>query len=89
IQFDTEELNRNINRVNLSLNRSVRSLIVGLLLIGMLIGSAIVSLAPLENLRFLDFLPYDVFIFIFIIAAVLALGYVIYSIWISWRKKDE
>jgi ubiquinone biosynthesis protein len=89
IQLDTEELNRNINRVNLSLNRSVRSLIFGLLLIGMLIGSAIVSLAPLENLRFLDFLPYDVFIFIFIIAAVLALGYVIYSMWISWRKKDE
>jgi ubiquinone biosynthesis protein len=89
IQLNTEDLNKNIDRVNQSLNRSVRSIIVGLLLIGMLIGSAIVSLAPLQNLRFLDFLPYDVFIFIFIIAAVLAFGYVVYSLWSTWRRKDE
>jgi hypothetical protein len=74
--------------VNQSLNRSVHSIIVGLLLVGMLLGSAIVSLAPLENLRFLDFLPYDVFVFIFIISAVLALGYVIYSLWSTWRRKE-
>lgn len=89
IQLNTEDLNKNIDRVNQSLNRSVRSIIVGLLLIGMLIGSAIVSLAPLQNLRFLDFLPYDVFIFIFIIAAVLAFGYVVFSLWSTWRRKDE
>jgi ubiquinone biosynthesis protein len=77
IQLNTEQLNKNIDEVNQSLNRSVRSLIVGLLLVGMLIGSAIVSLAPFQNLRFLDFLPYDVFIIIFMIAALLALGYVV------------
>jgi ubiquinone biosynthesis protein len=89
IQLNTEQLNKNIDRVNQSLNQSVRSIIVGLLLIGMLIGSAIISLAPLQNLRFLDFLPYDVFIIIFIIAVLLALGYVVYSLWSSWRRKDE
>jgi ubiquinone biosynthesis protein len=89
IQLDTEDLNNNIDRVNQSLTRSVRSIIVGLLLIGMLIGSAIVSLAPLQNLRFLDFLPYDVFILIFIISALLAFGYVVYSLWSAWRRKDS
>lgn len=89
IQLNTEQLNKNIDEVNQSLNRSVRSLIVGLLLVGMLIGSAIVSLAPLQNLRFLDFLPYDVFIIIFMIAALLALGYVIYALWTAWRRKDS
>ncbi|GAH26926.1 unnamed protein product, partial [marine sediment metagenome] len=74
MKLDTRELNQNIENVNKSLNHSVRSVVVGLLIVGMLLGSAIVSLAPLENLRFLDFLPYDVFIIIFIIAAILALG---------------
>ncbi len=87
IQLDTRELNQNIEEVNKNLNRSVRSIIVGLLIVGMLLGSAIVSLAPLQNLRFLDFLPYDVFIFVFIIAAILALGYVIYSLWLTWRER--
>jgi ubiquinone biosynthesis protein len=87
IQLDTKELNKNIEQVNQSLNSSVRSFIAGLLLIGMLIGSAIVSLAPLQNLRFLDFLPYDIFIVIFIIATILTLGYVIYSLWSTWRAK--
>ena len=88
IQLDTKELNKNIEQLDNSLKRSVRSVIVGLLIVGMLLGSAIVSLAPLEKLRFLDFLPYDVFIIVFIIAALLALGYILYSIWITWRRKD-
>jgi ubiquinone biosynthesis protein len=87
IKLDTNELNRNIDKVNKNINRSVRSLIVGLLIVGMLLGSAIVSLAPLESLRFLDFIPYDVFIIVFIIAAILALGYVIYSVWSTWRER--
>lgn len=89
IQLDTKELNKNIEQVNKSLNRSVRSVIVGLLIVGMLLSSAIVSLAPLENLRFLDFIPYDVFIIVFFIAALLAFGYVIYSLWMTWRRKEE
>jgi ubiquinone biosynthesis protein len=88
IQLDTKELNKNIEQLDNTLKRSVRSVIVGLLIVGMLLGSAIVSLAPLEKLRFLDFLPYDVFIIVFIIAALLALGYILYSIWITWRRKD-
>ena len=87
IQLDTNDLNRNIDNVNKNLNRGVRSLIVGFLIVGMLLGSAIVSLAPLENLRFLDFLPYDVFIIVFIVAAILAFGYVVYSLWITWRER--
>ena len=89
IHLDTKELNKNIEQVNQSLNRSVRSIIVGLLIVGMLLSSAIVSLAPLENLRFLDFIPYDVFIIVFFIAALLAFGYVIYSLWMTWRRKEE
>lgn len=88
IQLDTSELNRNIDKVNKNLNRGVRSLVVGLLIVGMLLGSAIVSLAPLESLRYLDFIPYDVFIIVFIIAAILALGYVMYSLWITWRERN-
>jgi len=87
IQLDTNDLNRNIDNVNKNLNRGVRSLIVGFLIVGMLLGSAIVSLAPLENLRFLDFLPYDVFIIVFIVAAILAFGYVVYSLWVTWRER--
>jgi predicted unusual protein kinase regulating ubiquinone biosynthesis (AarF/ABC1/UbiB family) len=89
MKLDTKELNQNIEQVNKSLNRSVRSVIVGLLIVGMLLGSAIVSLAPLENLRFLDFLPYDVFIIVFFISALLAFGYVIYSLWMTWRRKEQ
>ena len=87
IQLDTYELNHNIDNVNKNIKRSVRSLIVGLLIVGMLLGSAIVSLAPLQSLQFLDFLPYDIFIIVFMIAAILALGYVIYSFWIAWRER--
>jgi ubiquinone biosynthesis protein len=87
IQLDTYELNRNIDNVNKNIKHSVRSLIVGLLIVGMLLGSAIVSLAPLQSLQFLDFLPYDIFIIVFMIAAILALGYVIYSFWIAWRER--
>lgn len=89
IQLDTNDLNRNIDNVNKNLNRGVRSLVVGLLIVGMLLSSAIVSLAPLENLRFLDFLPFDVFIVVFIVAAILAFGYVVYSLWASWREKHN
>ncbi|MFC1921769.1 AarF/UbiB family protein [Chloroflexota bacterium] len=89
MKLDTRELNQNIENVNKSLNRSVRGVVVGLLIVGMLLGSAIVSLAPLENLRFLDFLPYDVFIIVFFIAALLAFGYVIYSLWMTWRRKEQ
>ena len=87
IQLDTSELNQNIDKVNQNLNRGVRSLIVGILIVGMLLGSAIVSLAPLENLRFLDFLPYDIFIIVFIVSAILAFGYVILSLWSTSRER--
>ena len=63
--------------------------ILALLLVGMLLGSAIVSLAPIQELRFLDFIPYDVFILVFIIAAVLALGYVLFAMWSAWRDRKR
>jgi hypothetical protein len=53
------------------------------------LGSAIVSLAPIQELRFLDFIPYDVFILVFIIAAVLALGFVLFAIWSAWRDRKR
>ncbi|MEE8567444.1 MAG: AarF/UbiB family protein [Anaerolineales bacterium] len=89
VRLDMGDLNKNINQVEKSLNRSVRSLVLALLLVGMLLGSAIVSLAPIQELRFLDFIPYDVFILVFIIAAVLALGYVLFSIWSAWRDRKR
>jgi ubiquinone biosynthesis protein len=87
VRLDMRDLNKNLNQVEKSLNRSVRSLILALLLVGMLLGSAIVSLAPIQELRFLDFIPYDVFIIVFIIAAVLALGYILLAIWSAWRDR--
>jgi hypothetical protein len=87
VRLDMRDLNKNLNQVEKSLNRSVRSLILALLLVGMLLGSAIVSLAPIQDLRFLDFIPYDVFIIVFIIAAVLALGYILLAIWSAWRDR--
>jgi len=87
IQLDTRELNQNIDKVSRNLNRAVRSLVIGLLIVGMLLSSAIVSLTPLGTLEFMNFLPQDAFIIVFIIAAILALGYVIYSLWITWREK--
>jgi phosphotransferase system glucose/maltose/N-acetylglucosamine-specific IIC component len=63
--------------------------ILALLLVSMLIGSAIVSLAPIQEFRFLDFIPYDVFILVFIIAAVLALGFVLFAIWSAWRDRKR
>ena len=89
VRLDMRDLNENINRVEKSLSRSVRSLVLALLLVGMLLGSAIVSLAPIQELRFLDFIPYDVFIIVFIVAAVIALGYVLYAIWSTWRDRKR
>jgi phosphotransferase system glucose/maltose/N-acetylglucosamine-specific IIC component len=89
VRLDTRDLNKNINQVEKSLNRSVRSLVLALLLVGMLLGSAIVSLAPIQELRFLDFIPYDVFIIVFIFAVVIALGYVLFAIWSAWRDRKR
>ncbi len=85
VRLDTSDVNKNINQVEKSLNRSVRSLVLALLLVGMLLGSAIISLAPIQELRFLDFIPFDVFVLVFIIAAVLAFVYVMFAIWSAWR----
>lgn len=88
VRLDTRDLNENINQVEKSIKGSVRSLVLALLLVGMLLGSAIVSLAPIQELRFLDFIPYDVFIIVFILAAVIALGYVLFAIWSAWRDRE-
>ena len=47
---------------------------LALLLVGMLLGLVIVSLAHVQELRFLDFIPHNVFIIVFIVAAGIALG---------------
>jgi len=87
IRLDTRELNQNIDQLNKNFNHSVRSLIIGFLIVGMLLGSAIVSLTPQGSFSFMNFVPYDFFIIVFIISAILALGYVIYSLWISWQER--
>ena len=59
-----------------------------MLLVGMLLGLAIVSLAPIQEL-FLDFIQNDVFIIVFIVAAVIELGYVLYAIWSAWGDRKR
>jgi len=89
IHVDTHDLNRRMDRLDQRINQSVRHVVLGLLLVGMLLGSAIISSISLSDLRFLDFIPQDIFILLFILVAVISLGYVIVSIWSSWRNRKH
>lgn len=89
INVDTRDLNKRMDRLDQRINQSVRLVVLGLLLVGMLLGSAIISSISLSDLRFLDFIPQDIFILLFILMAVISLGYVIVSIWSSWRNRKR
>ena len=90
MKLDTRELNKNIEQVNKSLNRSVRSVIVGLAdrrnaawlsyrQPGTPGESALPGFSTLRCVyhRFHSSQLYS------------PLGYVIYSLWITWRRKEE
>lgn len=87
LHLDTGDLNQQIEQLDKSIDRNVRHLVVGLLLVGMLLGSAIVSLVPVEKLIYLDFLPFDLFVVVFIVAVVFAMGYILYAFWRFWRDR--
>jgi ubiquinone biosynthesis protein len=87
IAVDTSEFNQQIESLDKRLGSSVQQLILGLLLVGMLLGSAIISTVPLDNVAIFEFLPQDLFIGIFIVVAGLSLIYVLRIIWNSWRTK--
>jgi len=59
-----------------------------LLLVGLLIGSAIVSTVDLEGIPVLKFLRYDIFIIVFLIVAVIGLLYIGVMLWNAWRDRN-
>ena len=65
----------------------MQQLVLGLLLVGMLLGSAIISTVPLVDLALFEVLPQELFIVIFIVVAALSLIYVLGIIWNSWRSR--
>jgi len=87
LHIDSSDFNRKIDDVDRRLGSSVQQLVLGLLLVGMLLGSAIISTVPLEDLALFEFLPQELFIGIFIIVAALSLIYVLRIIWNSWRNR--
>jgi len=87
ISVDTSEFNQQIGDLDKRLSSSVQQLVLGLLLVGMLLGSAIISTVPLVDLALFEVLPQELFIVIFIVVAALSLIYVLGIIWNSWRSK--
>jgi ubiquinone biosynthesis protein len=87
VSVDTSEFNQKIDGLDKRLGSSVQQLILGLLLVGMLLGSAIISTVPLDDVAIFQFLPQDLFIGIFIFVAILSLIYVLGIIWNSWRNR--
>jgi hypothetical protein len=86
ISVDTNEFNQQFEGLDKRLRGSVQQLVLGLLLVGMLLGSAIISTVSLDGVALFEFLPQDLFIGIFIIVAALSLIYVLRIIWNSWRN---
>jgi ubiquinone biosynthesis protein len=87
ISVDTSEFNQQIGDLDKRLSSSVQQLVLGLLLVGMLLGSAIISTVPLVDLALFEVLPQELFIVIFIVVAALSLIYVLGIIWNSWRSR--
>jgi ubiquinone biosynthesis protein len=87
ISVDTNEFNQKIDGLDKRFGSSVQQLILGLLLVGMLLGSAIISTVPLDDVAIFEFLPQDLFIGIFILVAALSLLYMLRIIWNSWRNR--
>jgi ubiquinone biosynthesis protein len=87
IAVDTQEFNQQIEGLDKRLGSSIQQLILGLLLVGMLLGSAIISTVSLDDVALFEFLPEDLFIGIFILVAAVSLIYVIRIIWNSWRNR--
>lgn len=87
ISVDTNEFNQQIGDLDKRLGSSVQQLILGLLLVGMLLGSAIISTVPLREIALFEYLPQDLFIGIFILVAALSLIYVLRIMWNFWRNR--
>jgi len=87
ISVDTNEFNQQIGDLDKRLGSSVQQLILGLLLVGMLLGSAIISTVPLREIALFKYLPQDLFIGIFILVAALSLIYVLRIMWNFWRNR--
>jgi ubiquinone biosynthesis protein len=87
VNLDTSEFNNKIADVNYSLSQSIRQIVLVLLLVGMLLGSAIISTISLENLTFLEFIPQDIFVGIFLLVAAISLFYIISILWMAWHNR--
>ncbi|MDX1435828.1 MAG: AarF/UbiB family protein [Anaerolineales bacterium] len=86
VDIQTTELNKRLDRLEPMITLSVRQVILGLLLVGMVLGSAIISTIPTANLQFLDFIPQDIFVLLFIALAVTSLIYLV-AVILSLRKR--
>ena len=62
ISGDTRVFNQKIDKLDQRLGSSVQQLVLGLLLVGMLLGSAIISTVSLDDVALFEFLPQDLFI---------------------------
>jgi ubiquinone biosynthesis protein len=87
ISVDTTEFNQRVDHLDKRLGNSVQQLILGLLLVGLLLGSAIISTVPLDGMALFEVLPQDLFIGIFIVVVVLSLIYMLRILWTTWRDR--
>ena len=87
VYLDTEELNQRIERVDSNLTRVVRQMVLGILLVGMLLGTAIASNVPLDALSGLPFISKELFILVFLVVAGISLVFVGALLLDTWRER--
>ena len=86
IQLEAEELAKSIENVEDNLDRNVRRLSFVLLIVGLLVGSAIASNAPLQ-----EYLPPEIAVLLFApfaVAVGVAILYLFRLLWESWKQRD-
>ena len=85
IHLQAEEITESVKSVENNLDRNVRRLALVLLIIGLLVGSAITSNAPLQA-----YLPPEIALLLyvpFVIAAIAAFIYLLWLGWEAWRRR--
>ena len=80
IHLEAEEIADSIESVENNLDRNVRRLALVLLIVGLLVGSAITSNAPLQK-----YLPSEVALLLFVPFALAAIAAFLYLLWLGWE----
>ena len=83
MRIDTSELGREVDKFEASLSLNISRALVGLLLAGMLIGSAIVTTIPAElaGVRLSSIAS-----FLFFGSAAVTAAIVVRFVWLAWRE---